>query len=115
MRSDHVRPHDLVLPACQNQLDKACRLAFSLRAVDISPGKFYNAYVFVLLLGFIGRQAGTSRLWIGERTPGHNAIINFLLGDGYKCIAYCDSRLICCDMSEEITADDIPDRKNIGC
>src|SRR5262249_9801732 len=56
-----------------------------------------------------------SHLWISKCTPGDHTIIDFLFSDWHKCVAYRNSRLICCYMRKEIVTGDIPNRYNIGC
>src|SRR6266513_2772248 len=115
MHTNHVSSYNLFLLACQHQLDKACRLAFGLRTVYSSNGKFHYPCVLVLFLGLIRCQSDMGYLWISKGTPGYNPVIDFLFAYGDECIAYCDSRLICRYVRKKVVTDDIPNSENIWC
>ena len=108
-----MRSHNLVLLSRQHQFDKANGLALGLRPVNLCPGEFHDAHLFVLLLGLDRRQADTRRFRVGERTPGDDAIIHLLLPKRHKGIAHSNPRLVRRDVRKEVAADHIANRQDI--
>src|SRR5713226_3978631 len=113
-RPNHVHSDNLILLSREDKFDKTSGFTLGLCAVDLTPGEFDNAYLFVLLLCLIRGQAHTGGLWVGKGTPRDDAVIDFLLPNWYQSITHRDSGLIGSNMGKEIAPNDISNRQNVG-
>src|SRR5215472_5048886 len=104
---------NLIVLACQYQLDKTRRLTLGLRAVDLSPGEPHDADVAVLLPGHLRCQTNTGGLWIGKGTPGDHTVVDFFLPNRHECIAYRYPCQVSSHMRKEIAAKHIANRQDV--